>query len=184
MTDPRMRDRDRRNSPRVRLDDMTEDQVLTVRKWFLDSHPATQTCQPIALKTDAEVIWDFRERVEDGKSRDFAIRRLADSQLLGRIRYFNLNTRNRSVEIGYLLAREFRGQGYASEALGLLLEHLFGELGLNKVYAQTGEFNTASIALLERSGFKQDARLRQHHVLDGTFYDDLIYSLLAEDHAG
>ena len=179
-----MLDRDRQNPPRVSLDDLTEDQVLTVRKWFLDSDPATQTCQPIALKTDEEVIWDFRERVEDGRSRDFAINRLADNRLLGRIRYFNLNARNRSVEIGYLLSAEFRGQGYASEALGLLLGHLFGERGLNKAYAQTGEFNTASIALLERWGFRQDARLRQHHELEGTFYDDLIYSLLAEDYAG
>jgi ribosomal-protein-alanine N-acetyltransferase len=45
----------------------------------------------------------------------------------------------------------------------LLLDHLFGERGMNNVMAQTGEFNDASIALMKKLGFKQDGRLRQHH---------------------
>jgi RimJ/RimL family protein N-acetyltransferase len=100
---------------------------------------------------------------------------------VGKITYFDLNTRNRSAEIGCLLDPAFRGQGYASEALGLLLTYLFGDLNLNKAMAQTGEFNSASIAMLKRWGFRQDGRLRQHHELDGVLHDDLIFSLLADE---
>ena len=63
----------------------------------------------------------------------------------------------------------------------MLLKHLFEELEINKIMAQTGEYNDASIALLKKLGFKQDGRLRQHHELDGEMYDDLLFSILAEE---
>lgn len=177
-----MRDIDPSIPDRVRLDEITEADFLVIRKWFLASAPETQTCRPLALKTDAEALQKFRERKQEDTGRDYAIRRIADDRLLGRIRYFDLNVRNRSAEIGYILDPDERGHGFAAEALGLLLKHLFNEKRLNKVYAQTAEFNTASIALLNRCGFQLDGRLRQHHELNGVLFDDLIFSLLAEEH--
>ncbi len=84
-------------------------------------------------------------------------------------------------ELSRLTGPDYRRSGYTSEAVRLLLAHLFHNSNINKVMAQTGEFNEASIALLTSLGFTQDGRLRQHHVIDGTYYDDLIFSILAED---
>lgn len=69
-----------------------------------------------------------------------------------------------------------------SSALKLLLAYLFEHTVLNKVYAQTGAFNLNSIYLLESLGFHQDGRLREHHELNGVFYDDFIYSMLSSDY--
>jgi ribosomal-protein-alanine N-acetyltransferase len=169
-------------SGRVVLVDLTEDDLLTTRRWFLESRPATQTCRPIVPETDGEAIQRFHERAQDETRYEFAIRSVDTDQLIGKISYFDLNVRNRSVEFGISLHLESRGQGYASEALGLLLEHLFVHLGLNKVMAQTGEFNAPSIALLRRFGFKEDGRLREHHELDGVLHDDLLFSLLVVEY--
>jgi len=84
------------------------------------------------------------------------------------------------MEVGYYLCPEYRGNGIMNEAMTLALAWLFSQ-GLNKIYAQTGSFNEASARLLERLGFHQDGRLRQHHELDGTLYDDLVYSILESE---
>ena len=52
---------------------------------------------------------------------------------------------------------------------------------MNKIMAQTGEFNDASIGLLKKLGFKQDGRLRQHHEVEAKMYDDLLFSILSDE---
>ena len=68
-----------------------------------------------------------------------------------------------------------------AKALNSFCACLFQTFGLNKVYAQTGAFNQASVRLLERTGFRRDGVLRQHHPWNGVLWDDYLYSLLAED---
>jgi len=101
-----------------------------------------------------------------------------DHRPVGDISYHHLNMLNRTCEVGYLIAPSERGNGFAREALHLLIKYLFLELNLNKVYAQTASFNKASIKLLESLEFKLDGTLRQHHYYNGDLYDDLLYSVL------
>lgn len=101
--------------------------------------------------------------------------------IVGQVRYFDLNFRNRSAEIGYVVAPSARGKAFGREAVALLLCFLFGGLGLNKAYAQTASFNAASIKLLESLGFHRDGVLREHHLFEGKLHDDGIYSILARD---
>lgn len=166
----------------MKLVDQTEEHALIQRRWFLSSDPETQTCRPIVERTDEEVLKRFRERSVLTTERAYSVLRVTDDQLVGLVRYFDLNTRNRSAEIGFLIGPEFHGQGYSHEAVGMLLKYLFGELRLNKVYAQTAEFNNRSLKLLSRLGFRVDGRLRQHHELRGVLYDDLLLSILAEEY--
>jgi ribosomal-protein-alanine N-acetyltransferase len=165
----------------IKLVDLTKDDLATYREWFLESNPSHQTCRPIGDLSLEAMIAGFHERSLSDTSRDFAIRRLDDNCFIGRLTYFDLNIRNRAVEIGFLIGPDFRRQGYAQEAVTLLLDHLFNELGMNKVMAQTGEFNIAAVSLLKKLRFKQDGRLRRHHLLDNVYYDSLIFSLLCDE---
>ena len=168
---------------KLKLVDQTEEHALIQRRWFLTSDPKTQTCRPIVERTDEEVLKQFRERSALTTEHAYSVLRASDDQLVGLVRYFDLNTRNRSAEIGYLIGPAFHGQGFSRKAVGMLLEYLFNELKLNKVYAQTAEFNNRSLKLLSRLGFRLDGRLRQHHELRGVLYDDLLLSILAEEYA-
>jgi RimJ/RimL family protein N-acetyltransferase len=64
----------------------------------------------------------------------------------------------RTVEIGWVLAREFTGKGLASEAVRALLDFAFGDVGACVVVAEIHHDNRASIALAERLGFVLAAR--------------------------
>jgi RimJ/RimL family protein N-acetyltransferase len=168
--------------PKLKLVDQTEEHALIHRRWFLASDPETQTCRPIVERTDDEVRQRFRERSVLPTEHSYSVLRVTDDQLVGLVGYFDLNTRNRSAEIGGLIGPEFHGQGFSREAVGMLLGHLFTQMRLNKVYAQTAEFNNRSLKLLSRLGFKVDGRLRRHHEFRGVLYDDLLLSILAEEH--
>lgn len=123
----------------------------------------------------------FRQRKGDGRLASFAVRFLHDGELAGRVSYFDLNARNRSVEIGYIVGPPHRGRGVGREAVRLMLRLLFGRLGFRKATAQTGAFNVASIALLRGLGFELDGRLREHHLVGDRYHDDLLFSLLARE---
>ena len=168
-------------SGRVRLVDFAEDDLEVYREWFLESDPERQTCRPLGDLSLKRMIDRFHEKLVSDTGRHFAVRRIDDNRFVGRVTYFDLNIRNRAVEIGFLIGPIFRRKGYAQEAVTALLNHLFNELDINKVMAQTGEFNAASISLLKKLQFKQDGRLRCHHLLGDKYYDSLIFSLLSEE---
>jgi RimJ/RimL family protein N-acetyltransferase len=58
------------------------------------------------------------------------------------------------LEVGYALGSAYRGRGYATEAVGALIDHAFRALGVGRLVAGTGRDNARSIALLERLGMR------------------------------
>jgi len=160
---------------RVRLTLLQEDDLEFLHKWKSQvdiSYITSKAIQPISLE-------ERHRRFKEGIPSIFAIRRITDSQFIGEISVCDLNPKNRSAGVGYFTGADYRQQGYTKEGLWLLLNYLLKVVGLNKVMADTGAFNQASIALLKSLGFRQDGCLRQHQLLDGVLYDQLLFSLLA-----
>ncbi|WP_068093766.1 GNAT family N-acetyltransferase [Novosphingobium rosa] len=84
------------------------------------------------------------------------------------------------AEIGYLLAKDAQGHGYAREALALLIAQLFAE-GHRRIFADVDPDNRPSVALLTRLGFTLEGRLRAEWHTHIGLRDSLIYGLLAEE---
>jgi len=60
------------------------------------------------------------------------------------------------VEVGWRLAREHWGHGYATEAARAAIELGFGELGLDEIVSLTTRANTRSRRVMERLGMTHD----------------------------
>lgn len=56
--------------------------------------------------------------------------------------------------VGYFISAEFRGRGYASEAVKALIEYAFQVIKVRRIWAETWHENTASIKLMEKVGMK------------------------------
>ena len=56
--------------------------------------------------------------------------------------------------LGWIIHRDFRQRGFASEAAGALLEFAFTRLGVGKVYAQCDVLNPASLGVMKKIGMK------------------------------
>lgn len=88
--------------------------------------------------------------------RAFAILRRADAMFLGVIA---LSGSADAAEIGYYIAEPYRGRGYATEALALVIG-VIAEEGVACAHADTFPENTASARVLAKSGFRPMGRIR------------------------
>ncbi len=135
------------------------------------------------LSKPAEVFFsedelEWYEAIRKGKKREkvFAIVENSSHSLVGFVGLHRIDRGDGHAELGYFLAREFWGHGYASEAVKLALQYAFEWLNLRKVYARVYEPNVASIRVLEKNGFELAGRLRKHHHVPGHgFVDELIF---------
>jgi len=89
-----------------------------------------------------------------------------------------------TAEIGYMVAPEHWGEGYCTEAVGLVAGYAFEERRLAKVYATVYEHNDGSRRVLEKNGFQKEGRHREEAFVDGERVDVLRYGLLAEEFEG
>jgi RimJ/RimL family protein N-acetyltransferase len=87
----------------------------------------------------------------------------------------------RQCEIGFTLAPEQQGHGYATEAARLLVGYLFGARGKHRITAYCDPRNAASAAVLERLGMRREGHLRESTWAKGEWTDDLVYGLLRDE---
>lgn len=151
----------------------------------INSEPATLlSCRPTQILPLEDAIKHF----ENFKNKDdrftFSIIGKANKTLIGRVSLFDYNPRNKAVELGYFIFKEFRNKGYGTEILECIQEFCFDKIEINKLIAQTGSFNKESIKLLEKSGFYREGILREHHEINGFLEDDYIYSILKKEYEG
>lgn len=106
-----------------------------------------------------------------------------DGLLIGNCSLMDIDTKNRSAEVGIVIGEKaYWGQGYGREALGLLLDIGFKGLGLNRIFLRHADFNTRGHRCYLGTGFKEEGRLRQASYVDGRFHDDVVMSVLAGEH--
>ncbi len=86
-----------------------------------------------------------------------------------------------AAKLGYAIAADLWGRGYATDAARTIVSFGFHDLGLHRISAAIGPDNAHSIALIERLGFAYEGRIRHHVLTNGVWRDSLLYSVLAEE---
>ena len=98
----------------------------------------------------------------------------SDKNLVGNIVMRSINRLMLIAEIGYNVAPEARGRGYATEALRLVTHKAFTESPLRKLIAYVHEDNAASRKVLEKVGYKAEGLLREHYLINGAPVNEII----------
>ena len=104
----------------------------------------------------------------------WAIEERATGRLAGRVGFFNPEGWP-GFELGWTLAREFWGRGYATEGARAALEYGFTELGRERVISLIRPANALSIRVAERLG----ERLEGSVEMSGG--EALVYRITRED---
>ncbi|MCB8964620.1 MAG: GNAT family N-acetyltransferase [Bacteroidales bacterium] len=74
---------------------------------------------------------------------------------VGLIDLFDFDPYHQRAGIGILIAnKEYRQKGYASEALGLLINYSFEVIQMNQLYCNISEDNEVSLQLFKNNGFE------------------------------
>ena len=107
-----------------------------------------------------------------------AVERAEDGVFLGMCGLHHLASFPDGVEIGWRLAYEHWGQGYATEAATGWLDLAFGPLGLDRVISTTDPPNVRSLAVMRRLGmtFDREAQIED----EGNLFDAVVYEITAE----
>ena len=85
------------------------------------------------------------------------------------------------AEIGFTLAREYQGRGFASEAVSALLDYAFDTLGLHRVVAIVDCRNAPSVALIERLDLRREGHFVENVWFKGGWADEYLYAVLKDE---
>lgn len=80
-----------------------------------------------------------------------------DNTIIGDLGFKGAPDNKGAVEIGYGLLEEYRGKGYATEAVAALVDWAWKQDGIHKIKAETLVGNQESIRVLEKLGMKKVA---------------------------
>lgn len=99
---------------------------------------------------------------------------------------FRLESIGRAATMGYTLHPDHWGRGYATEAVGAMIDRLI-DTGVRRVSASIDPENVASARLLERLGFRYEGKLAgswfESPGPDAPAGDDILFGLTAEARA-
>ena len=117
-----------------------------------------------------------------GTSYVFGITEPDVDEVIGTIAILGINEVHKKAEIGYWLAKKFRGRGIMFEAVSLILKFCFKELKLQRVQAATLPDNVFSQKLLKTCGFKYEGRHRNYFFHRKRIKDAYMYAIKIGDY--
>ncbi len=81
-----------------------------------------------------------------------------------------------SAEIGYWLGEEFWNRGIVTEAVNAVTAHAFESLEMIRVHAEVFAWNTASMRVLEKAGFRREGVLVKSAIKDRKVVDQIVFA--------
>lgn len=136
---------------------------------------------PNAPEQTAAFVEDAGQAVTPANSPAVTLAAVPGNRAIRSVSVWTTEPLDRNGELGYTFHRAHWGQGYATEAVGHLLDLGFGTLGLERITATCHPENTGSIRVLQKSGFRKEGLLRSHRLVNSTRRDSLLFSLLRQD---
>lgn len=86
-----------------------------------------------------------------------------------------------TAELGYGLGEPFWGRGIMTDAVQVVTEYGFSELGLFRIHAGVYAGNVGSARVLEKAEFAYEGRLRANVFKNGQVLDQLLYARVRDD---
>ncbi len=123
-----------------------------------------------------------KEQSEDPTAISFSVRTLADDRMIGFVVFDGINWQHGDsfVAIG-IGDPAFRGKGYGTDAMRLLLRFGFMELNLRRIELDVFSYNERAIKSYLKAGFVEEGRQRGMLQRDGRRWDFVYMGILREE---
>ncbi|MCL4264610.1 MAG: GNAT family N-acetyltransferase [Anaerolineae bacterium] len=132
---------------------------------------------PEAVQEFVQMFLDHQQERPRTKFQ-LAVTRKATGQLIGncgvRLKYAGAH----EGDIGYELAPEQWGHGYATEAARAIVDFGFTQLKLHRISSWCVADNTGSAHVLQKLGMQPEGRLRENEQYKGRYWDTLLFAIL------
>ena len=135
-----------------------------------------------SLEEAAKMVQEEIDWGQSGKCLNWGVALRGSDELIGKVNLFDYDAKHRRAEIGYAFDPRHWGKGLATEAMRPVLDHAFGVLRFHRVEADTDPGNLASIAVLEKFGFRREGYSRDRFLVHGAWQDSVVLGLLETDY--
>ena len=102
-------------------------------------------------------------------------------QVLGDISVVDRDDTVNACEVGYILSKDYWGQGLMTEALKAVLNYLLQDADFNRVAAKFVTANPASGRVMAKAGMSYEGTFRQAVLHKGQVKDFSVYGILKPD---
>jgi ribosomal-protein-alanine N-acetyltransferase len=159
---------------RPRRSDATEFTALARRSRSLH--------QPwVAPPTTEATFLDWLASRKAPRQQPLVVCRRTDNAIVGNINISEIILGAfRGAFLGYWIGAPFQGQGYTTEGLHLVLRYAFGELRLHRLEANIQPGNAASLALVQRLGFRREGFSPRYLKIGGRWRDHERWAVMAD----
>ena len=126
---------------------------------------------------ELECVKTWIVEADESKYEKWVIERKSDSAIVGNIGINTVVKKHNYCNVGYAIRYDYWGNGYASEALEAVSNHLLENSGYYLVECSCNELNTQSFKVMIKAGFKKDGYIKNRRLnKDGTYSGVEYYS--------
>jgi RimJ/RimL family protein N-acetyltransferase len=167
----------------VHLAAPAEDDAAAFARWSQDAEYLraldTDYARPVSATEFAERSAPGRA---DSNTLEFRLRTLAEDRLIGFVALHCIEWNNQAAMLAIGIGEaSYRGKGYGSDALQLILRYAFRELNLYRVGLDVTANNRAAIRAYEKAGFQQEGVMRRAVSRDGQRIDRILMGILRDE---
>lgn len=135
--------------------------------------------KPISVEEHRQ--W-LKNKVNTGLVHQFIVCMNEDSRPVGCVYLPKFEEEHKKAESGMFMGDTLvKGRGVATEAMKLLAEYGFRELGMHKIVSRVLAHNKASARVLEKVGYVQEAYLHEELFIEGRYEDLLLFGIISPD---
>lgn len=138
---------------------------------------------PIEPWTEDDMDEEFDKKLENHsltKDKDLNLAIEIDDKIIGDISAWYTEMRQ-TVEVDYSFLNEYRGEGYAVEALRALIEELFSKYDVHRIRMSFDARCEDRQNVCERIGMRKEAHFIQDFWNKGEWTDSIVYGMLPSD---
>ena len=168
----------------LRLEPLAEEHLVGLTALTTDAEAVRFTRLPEPMPDGFAQAWleRYQRGSADGTAYGFAAVD-DDGTFLGIGLAPHVDPEAREVELGYIVAREARGRGVATEMVRQLTRWAFEERGIQRAYLIIDVDNPASKVVAERAGYSLEGVMRSTYLKQGRRSDTELWSRLPSDPA-
>lgn len=163
----------------------SEEEIKKFTEWMNDFQVTDYTGRTSQITTYDEEKQYLENVARDASNRIFNIVEIETDKLIGTVGLEHFNWIERSAVLGIFIGeKDFRSNGYGTEAIKMILEYGFKYLNLHSIRLDLLSINERAHKCYLKCGFKDAGVGRDQIFLNGKYYDKLHMDILENEFEG
>ncbi|OQY05516.1 MAG: hypothetical protein B6I20_01160 [Bacteroidetes bacterium 4572_117] len=155
-----------------------------INRWHKDEKVfSTITSNKYFISLARDKVWMEKLVLGGSNSMYWAICLKETDEMMGYMSLHNIDWRNRKSDVGGItIGREYQNLGLGLAAMDVVLQYIFNDLGLRKLFATYLESHPITWHAIKRFGYKEEILYRESIYKLGKYHNVIGASLLKKDY--